>query len=429
MKHEIIHLKGLNLRDGDDYAPIGVCRQLMNIFPSGEKEKPIWNPVKQSTLYMANVLYPFVWHRTNLASCIIFKRNVSGNDWILLQEINSTGNPTGGVQSLQNLGTANTNRELRYAQIGDLLIITSVIAQVPEKIWQLNNTGGQTACLPYNLPDLPAVNIYDSQVGTLSGLYGLCYAWLLNDGSYAKFSRIQLIEVSTARLNIELLTPKLVGTDNWNNQISGIIVFISENATKIEDIFDKTFHEILSMTNIWKEVTQTHQLATLTADNIINLPAMRMDVLLQHSLLASEIFSYNKTLLLGDIKYDFENPIFKLSGPNLALWCKCVRAHVAERITNEGFDYTHYNYYASLCWTNRPDAVGNKVESMAYRNTGSNWQIEYNNSRVPIEMLSKHFEFVEDYPGGGSYTVLFRLTTYFLSSRNTYEVITAKRIP
>lgn len=328
MKSAAVTLKGLNFKTPDDQAQPGMCRVLTNLYPSGDPEAIAWNPAGNAVLaldlsaYQENLpafFNPYIWHRANLPSMLIvgwqYDNGVDTENAIKGYELNSDGyvvSPSVAGQFQITLDTeAAEFGELRYAQIGDQLVIVRNRKSQPDEMWVVRTDGGSTLTHPFNLPAAPIISVTNPSAtgGVLEvGWYGFRWGLLLEDGSLCRISPVRFINATNATTPTLLFTLGTVSDpSNWNSILRGIIVFVSAKGTSPEDILKTSqFYEV----GVFEKVFTSSTTLELNASNatILTKTLMREDSLMTHTIRAAEVFSYNKSALFAGVEYDFIKP-------------------------------------------------------------------------------------------------------------------------
>ena len=275
----------------------------------------------------------------------------------------------------------------RFTQIGDNLVVNLIHANECDDIIVIRMINGVLTSLPYNLPELPAITSPESSYPAPTGTrtretgakmmrFGFQYGYKLKDGSIARLSNIVIRESSADELLIPVKTdaggerrrsggatdvtrtggstrdpaPEIEYDSKgfvyfngtrvaagkytvsvaapvldvlYKELIESIVVFISQQKPTAAEVFaDSLFYEYGEIKDIFGTGTKELKIE-FTLEDLLLLPILEADNLLQHGLYPVVVDSYNKMLLMGDVAIDYIRPTIsgatEIGHPSLAI--------------------------------------------------------------------------------------------------------------
>ncbi|GEM_PF-6933387 len=210
------YIQGLDYRSNDNEAPLGVCRELVNLYPYGDIDKPQWKPAMQAQEFLSldhEIIDAAIWNLTNHNPYLVYvMRNSSvGRDELYLRELDPQGNillKKDPVYCTSVCGSHN-DRECQFTQISDVMIVSLKRQDTAEGFFELRMVAGVPAMTPFNLPNLPKIETtptFRYNEGSESAplynvhYFGFRYAYELNDGSYVRLSNVVITESSYKKI-------------------------------------------------------------------------------------------------------------------------------------------------------------------------------------------------------------------------------------
>jgi hypothetical protein len=348
-----IHLQGLNYKSADREAPVGICRELENLHPTGDPTSLVWQPIVDKVsqffivgnlpnhfAFQAEGFYPLIdgyhWKRANKPSLFVFivHHLVNNEDWLCASQIDASGNVMGSrsitsQQAYYKMPHSNANN-VTFAQMGDQLIICIARNNRPFELLQMIDLEEGTVCLPYNLPPCPLPEVQHNGTETehneFVGLIGFIFAWELFDGTICRPSNVKFFTGSDnlGSIIVQMKAQTSLAAQ-WKSTVRGIAVFMTDAFT--EKTYDKEGKEqgkktapidnfaenaVFKRIGVLEKIFESDQEIKIDFtkdDYAANSIVLDEDILTTGSVVPSTIFSYNRQLILGDVQIDYPLPL------------------------------------------------------------------------------------------------------------------------
>jgi hypothetical protein len=319
----------------------------------------------------------FIWNLRDKTSKLLFlAENSSGLDAISYVELTNTGELSeSGLEEdgtdIYTFSDESAGRKARFSQIGDHVLISIIKGGEPEAFLMAFFDGDITYCVDANFPTIPEVTFPDDNKANPITLetdetrqfcyFGFRYAYELKDGTYTKLSGViirasnkvardlfyinRAANVGTTTVGVNVRRPggSSRGPDDargtstvtatkyfgdayctvqgpvsidtrYKSLIKGIAIFVSEPKNSVKEVLeDSIFYRYGILSNIFESSGPISLLISINDAELVTYPILEEDNLGAHAIIPSEVFSYNKMLIAGNVRYDFAPP-FSLSG-------------------------------------------------------------------------------------------------------------------
>ena len=309
----------LRLDIGPHDAPDGTLARCENARPAGPSELPYYTP-----------LVPPVTRRIdpspNTTNSIGTRTGDAGTDLVLVTDRDIVViDPENTHSTVFEFETIDATRRAQFAEVAGTLFITTVTGAFPGAPEHLLELRGLD-CREYGFPRLPAVwcsavtDISDGGLGSSSSrrMYAYRWAYELPDGSLGPLSQPRFFAVGVPANDgwrAKFIIQKYPDTNNphdnpsaWSGTIKGIALYISQGVdytggNDIEKAMDQPLFYAGSFTSEMPELDEVNYSGS--ESELVSGALLETDSLTQHDIDAGACFSYNQSLILGDVQYDF----------------------------------------------------------------------------------------------------------------------------
>lgn len=320
-----VPFRELRLDIGDDKAADGTLRELENMRWAGPPEAPYLTfvppdvPWFDASAFAGTVRAVGIQRRNRRGEWSSqadssFDRHivVTSSHIYLVDEANAFR-----VTEVYDFGSDDTTREAQFAEVNDVVVIAVSASGAPEFLLQLRDD----ECFSFNGPSLPEVGAAITDVtgeddGLEQGFYAYRYAYELVDGSIGAISDVRILNAPNTRNAVEFVILRIIGlTNNWRKLLRRVVVYMTQKSedpapgdtTHISGLMDSPFFEVVSISEVEQGASASF---ADTNESILKQASLVDNSLFQHPIFAASVFAYNKRLLLGDVAYDFQEPLF-----------------------------------------------------------------------------------------------------------------------